>query len=189
MNALGAMAMPENFRYREVLVRGMPRHAPEESFSVRHPKMDVGRRAKIFAPFDALTGFGDAVASKDILYEERSEPGPEETRELDRRLHILAELIPDAAAARKNRVRITVTRFVPCGDREHDAWGRKGRYLQITGICRGVDVLTQRMLLLDTDRIPLEDIRAIESDDGIFRRSGWEDQVDGEERECAQDFS
>ena len=169
MGSLGAMAMPADFRYREVFLRGRPRHAPGERFSLRHPKMDVGKRAKIFAPFDALTGFGDALASKDVPYEERWEPGEEEARELDRRLRILAELTRNAAAARRNRVHVTVTWYVPCADEDHDAWGHRGRYRCVTGICRGVDALRERMLLLDTERIPLDDIREIESADGVFR--------------------
>ena len=38
--------------------------------SRRHP-MDVGRRAKQFAPFAALKGFEDAVREKEIIYEPR----------------------------------------------------------------------------------------------------------------------
>ena len=54
--------MPVNFKYREAYMKGRPRHDRLDPFSIRHPKMDVGRRAKIFASFDALKGFDEALA-------------------------------------------------------------------------------------------------------------------------------
>lgn len=58
----GAMNMPAAFPYREVFFRGKPRHDRDDAFRIRHPQMDPGRRAKIFAPFDALKGFDEAIA-------------------------------------------------------------------------------------------------------------------------------
>ena len=58
---LGGMDMPPAFRYRELLLRGRPRHDRLDAFRIRHPQMDIGRRAKIFAPFDALQGFDEAI--------------------------------------------------------------------------------------------------------------------------------
>ena len=40
-----------------------------DSFRLRHPSMDPGKRAKIFAPFDALAGFSDALAAVDAAQE------------------------------------------------------------------------------------------------------------------------
>ena len=85
MTMIGAMAMPVNFRYRDVFLKGRPRHDRFDSFRRRHPSMDVGRRAKIFAPFDALKGFNEAVAAKDILYRDKEVPGEEDSAELNRR--------------------------------------------------------------------------------------------------------
>ena len=68
MNTVGYMSMPDGFRYREVFMKGKPQHEMFDKFSVRHPKMDVGKRAKIFAPFDALKGFNEAIADKEIPY-------------------------------------------------------------------------------------------------------------------------
>ena len=50
-----------SFRYQNVLDMGKPIHNGADSFSVRHPAMDLSRRAKIFSPFDALKGFGDEL--------------------------------------------------------------------------------------------------------------------------------
>ena len=46
-----------SFRYREVYEKGKPVHEKNDSFSVKHPPMELSRRAKIFSPFDALKGF------------------------------------------------------------------------------------------------------------------------------------
>ncbi|SFG70466.1 MULTISPECIES: hypothetical protein [unclassified Oribacterium] len=45
------------FRYQSVYDKGKPIHNPTDSFSIKHPSMDLGKRAKIFNPFDALRGF------------------------------------------------------------------------------------------------------------------------------------
>lgn len=65
MQGIGVMAMPADFRYREVFLKGQPQHSRYDPFRLRHPAMDLGRRAKIFAPFDALRGFSDALAAVD----------------------------------------------------------------------------------------------------------------------------
>ena len=79
---LGEMTMPANFRYREVFSLGRPRHRQGDSFAQKHPAMDRGKRAKIFSPFDALRGFSDAVAAKDVQYENRPELTEEEKLEM-----------------------------------------------------------------------------------------------------------
>ena len=61
MSTIGAMAMPKGFKYREVFLKGKPKHGPADRFLLRHPAMDVGHRAKIFSPFDALKGFSEAI--------------------------------------------------------------------------------------------------------------------------------
>ena len=71
MNAvgIGVMAMPADFRHTELLRRGRPQHRKYDDFYMKHPTMDTGHRAKIFAPFDALTGFSDALAAQQKLAE------------------------------------------------------------------------------------------------------------------------
>ncbi len=49
------------FRYQDVLDKGRPCHDPLDPFSLRHPPMLLSRRAKIFAPFDALKGYTEAI--------------------------------------------------------------------------------------------------------------------------------
>ena len=139
MSSIGVMAMPADFRYRDVFLKGKPQHDRFDLFRIRHPSMDVGRRAKIFSPFDALKGFNEAIASKDVLYRERVELSDEDRTELDRRLRILKGLTYNGNMARKNRVKITVLFYVPCPDEHNEAFGIRGRYRRITGICWNVD--------------------------------------------------
>ncbi len=56
-------------RYRKVYERGKPKHAPFDDFSIKHPAMDLSRRAKIFSPFDALKGFNEEIASTEQSFE------------------------------------------------------------------------------------------------------------------------
>ena len=64
MAGLGYCPMPEDFAYRDVLAKGRPRHQKTDPFGIRHPSMDPGKRAKIFAPFDALRGFSAAIMAE-----------------------------------------------------------------------------------------------------------------------------
>ena len=74
---VGYMPMPAGFPYADIFQRGRPKHGTPGEFStydafyIRHPPMKTSRRAKIFAPFDALKGFSAAIAAKEVLYVER----------------------------------------------------------------------------------------------------------------------
>ena len=61
-NVINNTDVPSSFRYRKVLEKGKPVHDKNDSFSIKHPAMDLSRRAKIFNPFDALKGFGDELS-------------------------------------------------------------------------------------------------------------------------------
>ena len=62
---IGDIPEPRNFRYREVFLRGKPKHDKSDGFWARHPEMDTGKRAKLFAPFAALKGFDEAISKKE----------------------------------------------------------------------------------------------------------------------------
>ncbi|MBR2531535.1 MAG: hypothetical protein IKE56_02570 [Lachnospiraceae bacterium] len=163
MGGIGMMSMPADFLYRDVFLKGKPRHDCLDGFRARHPKMDVGRRAKIFAPFDALRGFSAAVIAKDELYIDRVIPSPEDAEKLSRQLEILYGLTFNSRVARDSHVQVSVTYFVPCGDEDHEAYGRRGTYQTVTGICRNVDAAVTRTIQIDAIRIPLEDVLKIEA--------------------------
>ena len=166
--------MPAGFRYREVFLKGKPQHDRYDSFRIRHPQMDVGKRAKLFAPFDALRGFDFAILMKNELYTEKSDMSPEDREELDRRLSILHNLTYNSRIARANRVQVSVTYYEPCSDVDSEAYGSQGQYKTITGICWNVDAEMTKTILIDGTRIPVEDIREIESPGELFKRE-WEE--------------
>ena len=174
MSAIGVMAMPADFRYREVFLKGKPQHDRCDPFRIRHPRMNTGHRAKIFAPFDALKGFNEAVSAKEVLYEHRIELSPEDAAELDRRLTILHNLTYNSRMARANRVQVSVTYYQPCMDPNHDDYRLRGQYQTISGICWNVDAEVNRTVTIDRMKLSLDDVLRIDALDEVFQIH-WED--------------
>lgn len=153
--------VPVNFKYREAYERGRPRHGRTDEFSLRHPRMDVGRRAKIFAPFAALRGFEGEIASQEVRYVPRQDLSAEDARALDRTLAALREACADSRRVRAHPVTVRVTFFVPCSDPHHGAFGSLGRYESVTGVCRGVDPDVERTIRVDGTALSLADVAQI----------------------------
>lgn len=156
------MPAPADFKYADILKRGRPVHAVNDSFAVRHPAMPHGKRAKIFSPFDALKGFTEAVESKDELYVERAELSDDECAELNKVIGSLRELVRNGSAVRENCVRVTVTHFVPCVDENNEAYGFRGQYIETTGVVNCIDDAVRKIITVDGKRIRFEDIVKIE---------------------------
>lgn len=168
MYAIGVMPMPADFKYLEVLRKGKPRHDRFDDFSIRHPKMDCGKRAKLFAPFDALRGFNFAISRKEVLYMDKPELSREDECELNRQLDILHNLTFNSRMARENAVFVIVTRFVPCEDQEHEACGKRGQLHTVSGICRNVDTDITKTICVGGEVIAFRDILKIESPGDTF---------------------
>ena len=164
MYNIGVMAVPVDFPYLEVFLKGKPQHDRYDLFSARHPKMPLGRRAKIFAPFDALKGFSEAIGSKDVLYEERKVLNDEERQKLVQQLYVLKNLTSNSRAPREDHLIITVVHYVPCADENNEAFGLRGNYRAITGVCQNVDEI-YGTILIDNYRIAFENILSIKSND------------------------
>ncbi len=159
---LGYMQAPADFRYADVLRRGKPVHAVNDSFAVKHPAMSLGKRAKIFSPFDALKGFTEAVEAKDELYVGHIELSEDECAELDHVVSELRELVCNGSAARENNVTVVVTHFVPCVDVNSEAYGYRGQYVETNGILTGVDTV-KRLINVDNKKIRFDDILRLET--------------------------
>ena len=140
---VGYMAMPADFKYKDIFLKGHP-------ISAGHPRMDNVRRAKLFSSFNALAGFSSAVTAKEELYEERRELSPSDLEELDGK-----------QLATKH---ITVEYFVPCRDRNNSWYGKGGQYVAVSGVCRKVDPVCRTIALLAGEEkvISFEDIYRIE---------------------------
>lgn len=168
---LGYMPMPANFRYTAVLQRGMPQHDKWDSFRLKHPSMPAEKWAKIFSPFDALKGFNEAVAEKEVLYEFKRELSDEDRNELNRRLNILHNLTYNGRMARANRVQVTVEYYVPCADKDNFAYGYRGQYVKVAGMVQKVDPDVTHSIVVDGKRIAFKDISSIESKKTINGRN------------------
>lgn len=168
---IGVMEMPQNFKYRDALLKGKPQHSRCDPFTIRHPRMDVGKRAKIFAPFAALKGFEDEVASKEVRYVPQAELSAEDAAELNRRLDILHNLTWNSRMARANHIEISVFFFVPIVTFENEPNGKTGLYKTVTGICRRVDPDVERIIQIDNEIISFDSIVSIDSLQPIFSRS------------------
>ena len=79
------------FPYLQALFQQRPRHRMDE-FEFQHPPMERERRAKIFAPYDALDGYSASVKKKNIEYVEKVYLDESQLAELNRRLLVLHDL-------------------------------------------------------------------------------------------------
>ena len=148
-------------KYRYAFSQRRPQHEPYDDFSVRHPKMNLSQRAKIFSPFDALKGFGQAIEEKLEVYVEKRELTEEEQRQIDQTLSVLHALTANRRQARKNGVCAAAVFFIPCADRNHEAYGRRGSYETRTGTVWKVDEL-KKTLLLGEDTIEFSELAALQ---------------------------
>ena len=152
---------PQDFKYIEVIKAGKPTHKKYDNFYLKHPPMQLSKRAKIFSPFDALKGFNDAVQSKEVLYVPKKELNEEEMRELNIQLNTLHNLTANSRLARENNIHAELTYFVPCMDIDNENYLVKGRYVTVFGIVKRVDPIINKTILIDDTNISLNDILQI----------------------------
>lgn len=121
-----------------------------------HPPMPVSDRAAQFAPFAALTGYGDAIEEAARSTSLRMELDEDEKEKLDRTLSLLISQMEAQGASQKVRV----TFFLPDGKKAG------GSYSAVSGrICKFQPV--SRTLVLETEErkrqlIPVTDIVSLE---------------------------
>lgn len=153
-------------KYKNAFYRDRPAHAQCDEFSIRHPKMALDKRAKLFSPFSALRGFDEAIDSKLERYVSRRELSEEDQEALNRALTELA------ARLREHRpVVVSVRYYVPCADENHEAYGKYGQYRTLTGTLKKLDPVLQKALRVEETVIELADLSEIR----IETESGEED--------------
>lgn len=152
--------IPADFRYKDVLEKGPPAHEDTDPFWIKHPSMPCARRAKIFAPFDALRGFNDTVKAKETLYVEKHNLSECELDDLDRIVAELRKLTYNSRASRENAVTVLITYFELCRNKDSEAYLKAGIYKTISGICYGV--FPDRTIRVDEHVIHLDEICKIE---------------------------
>lgn len=113
-------------KYKDIINK---RWDDNPNFFIRHPRMPLEERAKIFAPFAALRGHGERLSQETdaMLRSERMELSEEETANLSDRLRQL-----------EKGMEVTIVYFAP--DSED---GSMGYYVSISGTVVNVDSVYQ----------------------------------------------
>jgi hypothetical protein len=122
---------------------------------IKHPRMQVEDRAKIFAPFAALKGYEEAIAAKQKVVVPRIELSEEAKEYLDLQLGKIERLLLSG-----QHPIITVVYFQKDKVSNEDG----GEYIQFTGLVARLDQ-TSRILQIVEKRLRLEDIYGIEGED------------------------
>ena len=130
--------MKENNKYADII--NMPHHV-----SRKHPQMSLYARSAQFAPFAALTGYGEAVEETERVTDNKCEIDEELKIDLDRKLQWLRENLKDKPKA-------TFTYFIP--DKLKDG----GSYQTITGILKKIDEYSQKIIFEDDREISIYEI-------------------------------
>lgn len=116
--------------------------------SARHSRMSMADRAAQFSPFQALVGYGSAIADTVRLTDQKADLTEEEKAILDEKLRLLAETGGEGA----------FTYFLP--DERKDG----GAYITAVGQIKKIDPLQGCIVLMDGTAIPVEDILEIKGE-------------------------
>lgn len=145
-------------RYEKILGAARPAH-DQDAFNAKHPPMPREKRAKLFVPFDALTGYSEALQEQEFVWQERAELGEAKRQELDDKLQCLWQLYQERKRGGKwtfEPPAVTIRFFEEAPDQ-----GGLGLYRTVSGAVVKLD-LTHRYLLLQAEgktlRIELRDI-------------------------------
>lgn len=113
--------------------------------SVKHPRLSKEQRAAQFAPFAALTGYGDAIKETARITEDRIELDEEEKKKIDNKILELKNKIND-------KPKVTITFFVP------DIKKSGGEYVTIIGNLKKIDEYNKLLILEDKKKISIKEI-------------------------------
>ena len=133
-------------KYADII--GLPRHV-----SPTRTPMSMEARAAQFAPFAALTGYGDEIRETGRLTGRRIEPDEDRKAELDAALRILHDRTAGRPFAR-------ITFFLP------DPLKEGGSYVTAEGRVKRIDPLERNVTMEDGTVIPIGDIIDL-SGDGV----------------------
>lgn len=120
----------------------------EHHISKVHSRLSIEQRAAQFAPFAALTGYGEAIKEKARLTDVKMELDDESLLFLNITLQKISSMI-------KDRPRVSITYFIK--DKTKDG----GRYETIKDYVKRIDNVSQIIYLIN-NRIKIGDILSIE---------------------------
>ena len=107
--------------------------------------MSMYARAAQFAPFAALTGYGDAIKETARITDQQLELDENEKARLNEKLQLLRQHLP-------GKPKITITYFVP------DTKKAGGSYQTITGFVKKLQEYERRLIMTNGTIIPLDTI-------------------------------
>ena len=113
--------------------------------SSKHPRLSMEQRAAQFAPFAALTGYGDSIKETARLTDNRIELNEEEKEMLNIKLQELKSKISTLP-------QVTITYFVP------DAKKAGGEYITKMSRLKKIDEYKKIIILEDKTIIPISEI-------------------------------
>ena len=113
--------------------------------SKKHPQMPLLDRAAQFAPFAALTGYGEAVTETARLTDSKIELDEGEIERINAKINYLIDNL-------KNTPAVEITYFVP------DKKKKGGKYLTIQGTVKKIDDFENVIIMTDKTIIPFDDI-------------------------------
>ena len=139
--------MKENNKYEDII--NMPHHV-----SRKHPQMSLYARSAQFAPFAALTGYGEAVEETERVTDSKREIDEELKIDLDRKLQWIRENL-------KNKPKVTFTYFIPDGKKDG------GSYQTVTGVVKRIDEYNEKIILEDENEFYISETIDINVDISI----------------------
>ena len=143
------------FEYADIINRVRPIHKADR-FSYKYPRMSSEKRAKIFAPFAALSGYDDALAEKEVIYDIKRVLTDDEYCDLDCKIATIYEKGSNSILARENGVEVRILYFEPLADDE-----LQGRYIEVSGLVTKVRPDKETITILDKE-ISLRSIYKLE---------------------------
>lgn len=138
-------------------------HLPHHVSSV-HPHMPVSDRAAQFAPFAALTGYGDVIKETARLTDEEPDLSEDEKQELNYKIQL-------ACALPGEKPEIVLTYFVP--DRKKSG----GACHTARGKIRRIDPDAGQIILEDGMRIRLDCVVDIEFTGQLSQSALWKSDM------------
>lgn len=139
--------MQKNRRYEDII--DLPHHV-----SPNRPHMSALERAAQFAPFAALSGYGDAVNETARLTDRRLELDEYAKEELNQKLQIIANYAGDST-------KVSIIYFRP------DTKKAGGEYVTLTGCVKKIDEYERTVLMQSGEKISIDEIISLDGD--LFR--------------------
>ena len=134
------------YEFYDIVNKHRPEHK-DDVFAAKHPKMLRQDRAKIFAPFAALSGHAEQTHAQERITVEKIELSQDAIDEIN----IVIQDMEEKLGMGKS-VTAEVTYFVPDTDRIGE-----GMYVTVTGKVRKIDVNFGKMII-DEQIVNFDDI-------------------------------